>query len=111
MKLTHAASLLALVLSVAATPALAQQAQSTPIGQETTATLNREQAEKARQQLAGNAASRQAHDHALRKHEEFEAEKARLAAEHEAAMTSWRADVDACNAGDQSRCAQPAPVQ
>lgn len=106
MKLTHMAVVSAMALGLVTAPAFAQQA-STPSPEETTAKLNREQAEMARKQLADNAASQQAHDDAVRKQSEFEAEKARLAKEHEAAMQRWQADVDACNAGDRSRCAPP----
>ena len=38
----------------------------------------------------------------------YEAEKARRDAEYKAAMEKWQADVDACKAGDRTRCAPPA---
>lgn len=107
MKLTHSAIISALALGLVTAPAFAQQEKSDLTPEQVTAKLNREQAEMARQQLEGNAASQQAHDDAVRKQAEFEAEKTRLAQEHEQAKVSWQADVDACNAGDESRCAQP----
>jgi hypothetical protein len=74
--------------------------------------LNREQAANAQRQLAQNAASRQAFEDAqaardaqiARDQQSYEAEKARLAAEHDAAMAQWRDDVAACRAGDRTRC-------
>ena len=100
-------SAMALGLAVAPAPA---QTPERDAAAETTARLNREQAEFARKQMADNAASRQAHDDGVRRQGEFEAEKARLAQQHKQAMTNWQADVDACNAGIRSRCA-PAPIE
>jgi selenocysteine lyase/cysteine desulfurase len=76
------------------------------------AALNRQQALDAQKQLADNAANRQASEAATRAREDqirtdqaaWEAEKARLAADHAAAMDQWRADVAACRAGDRTRC-------
>lgn len=83
--------------------------------------LNREQAAFAERQLAENAAAKRAYEAAVaaraqtiaRQQAEYEAalaaveaEKVRREREHEAAMTRWRADVEACKAGDISRCAQ-----
>lgn len=74
--------------------------------------LNREQADMARRQLAENAASKQAfvdaqamRDTQIRHDQEaYEAEKARLASEHEAAMTKWREEAAACRAGNWRYC-------
>jgi hypothetical protein len=76
------------------------------------AALNRQQAQDAQRQLAENAASASASQAAARAREDqirsdqaaWEAEKARLAADHAAAMDQWRADVAACRAGDRTRC-------
>lgn len=110
MKLAKISVISALTLSLAATPALAQSAKEKAAEVETTAKLNREQAELARQQKAENVASQEAHDAGVQRQADFEAEKARLNQQHEQAMTNWQADVDACNAGDRSRCAPP-PAQ
>ncbi|SHN60663.1 hypothetical protein [Erythrobacter sanguineus] len=82
--------------------------------------LNREQAAFAERQLAENAAAKRAREAAVaeraatiaRQQSEYEAalasfesERARHAREHAAAMAQWRADVEACKAGDISRCA------
>lgn len=74
--------------------------------------INRDEAAKAKQQLADNAAAEQAFEQAKATREEqiqqdqaaWEAEKTRLASDHAAAMDQWRADAAACRAGDQSRC-------
>lgn len=76
------------------------------------AMLNRQQAQDAQKQLADNAASRSASEAAALAREDqirndqaaWEAEKARLAVEHAAAMDQWRADVAACRDGDRTRC-------
>lgn len=85
--------------------------------------LNREQADFAARQLAENAAAKAAYEKALadreaiiaaqnaeaeRKQREYQAAKAeadRKQREYEAAMAKWRADVEACERGDKSRCA------
>lgn len=82
--------------------------------------LNREQAAFAERQLAENAAAKRAYEAAVaeraalmaRQQAEYEAALAAVAAErlrrereHEAAMARWRADAEACKAGDISRCA------
>jgi hypothetical protein len=99
------------------TSAIAQPASSEPTyGQSSPeaarAALNRQQAEDARRQLADNAASAAASQAATLAREDqirsdqaaWEAEKARLASDHAAAMDQWRADVAACRAGDRTRC-------
>lgn len=76
------------------------------------AVLNRQQADEAKRQLAENAASAAASQAASLAREDqirsdqaaWEAEKARLAADHAAAMDQWRADVAACRDGDRTRC-------
>ena len=78
-----------------------------------TSGLNREQAEFAERQLAENEASRRAHEQAVgareaemaRRQAEYEAAKEMGEREHVEAMARWRADVEACKAGDQSKCA------
>lgn len=110
MKLENMPVIPALALGLFAVPALAQTPQGASSAEETTARLNREQAEFARKQMADNAASQEAHDAGARREADFEAEKARLAKQHEQAMASWQADVDACKGGDRSRCSAP-PVE
>lgn len=107
--------ILAAALAAASTSALAAPLEPT-YGKATPeaarAALNREQATKARLQLADNAASQAAYEAAQAAREEqirtdqaaWEAEKTRLATEHEAAMAQWRADVAACRAGDETKC-------
>jgi hypothetical protein len=76
------------------------------------AALNRQQALDAQRQLADNAASLSANQAAEIAREDqiksdqaaWEAEKARLASEHAAAMALWREDVAACRSGDRTRC-------
>lgn len=77
--------------------------------------LNRQQAEKAQQQVDENTARVMTNADEARKHAEavkaYEAAKAQHAAQvkaYEEAMVKWRADVAACQAGDRSRCAKPA---
>ena len=77
---------------------------------------NKAQAEAAKQHAAANQARLAAYEQAqvayqaeLARVEErtraIDAEAARVAAAHEAAMAKWRADVEACQDGDDSRCA------
>jgi hypothetical protein len=77
---------------------------------------NKAQAEAARQQEDQNAAhlaayeqAREAYQAELARVEEekraIEAHAAKTAADHEAAMARWRADVAACEGGDKTRCA------
>lgn len=105
----------AAMLAGLATPLLAKPVEPTyghATPQAARSALNREQADNAQRQLADNAASRQAFEAAQLAREEqiardqqsYEAEKARVAAEHEAAMAKWREDVAACRAGDRTRC-------
>lgn len=81
---------------------------------------NTAQAEAARQredqnaaQLAAYEQARDAYQAELARVEEekhaIEAQAAKVAADHEAAMARWRADVAACEGGDESRCA-PMPA-
>lgn len=70
--------------------------------------LNREQAEFAARQLAENDAAKAAHDRAVAAREAAmaaqAAEQQRLMREHEQAMAQWRADQEACAAGNARRC-------
>jgi hypothetical protein len=77
---------------------------------------NKAQADTARQREDENAAQLAAYEKAqadyqaelARVEEEkraIEAQAAKAAADHEAAMAKWRADVAACESGDESRCA------
>ena len=111
LMLSLLAGSMAVATSVPAQPAVEPTyGQATP--EAARAKLNREQAEEARKQLAENAASRSASEAAALAREEqirsdqaaWEAEKARLATEHAAAMEQWRADVTACRDGDRTRC-------
>lgn len=85
---------------------------SYPTPEAARAAINRDEATKARRQLEENAANLRAFEAAQAAREEqirsdqaaWEAEKARLAEEHEAAMEQWRADVAACRSGDRTRC-------
>jgi hypothetical protein len=98
-------------------PATSEQAQRELAERER---LNRQQAEFARNQLAQNEANRRAVEQATREREATiarqkaeheaalaatEAERQRREREHAAAMERWRADVEACQKGDKSRCA------
>lgn len=107
MKLANMVAISALTLVLGATPAFAQPAQGSLSAEATTANLNREQAELARKQMAENAASQEAHDAGVAREAVFEAEKARLAKQHEQAMANWQAEADACKAGDRKRCGSP----
>lgn len=69
---------------------------------------NDEQVKAAQAQLDQNAASQAAHDQAV---QAYNAELARIAQQtadanraHDEAMAKWQADVDACKAGNASRC-------
>ena len=77
---------------------------------------NKAQADAARQKadendaaLASYAEAQAAYQVELARVEEenraIEAQAAKAAADHEAAMAKWRADVAACEGGDESRCA------
>lgn len=96
--------------TLASTPPEPTYGQSSP--EAARAALNRQQAQDAQRQLADNAASAAASQAATLAREDqirsdqaaWEAEKARLAADHAAAMDQWRADVAACRSGDRSRC-------
>jgi biopolymer transport protein ExbB/TolQ len=102
---------MAVATSVPAKP-VAEPTYGQPTPEAARAKLNREQAQEAREQLAENAASRSASEAAALAREDqirsdqaaWEAEKARLASEHAAAMEQWRADVTACRNGDRTRC-------
>lgn len=126
------------VMMTAATPAFADQSASpAPASNErlpdgttlaeraNTARLNAEQAAKARaeivtyEQKMSATVEAQTEQHAAfaDKTAEYEAEKARIAAlgaeqraEYDAAVAAWEADVAACKAGDQSRCAKSKPA-
>jgi hypothetical protein len=100
-----------------AVPAIAATAAKEPTyghrtPQQARSAMNREQADIARRQLAENAASKQAFADAQAardaqiQHDQqaYEAEKARLASEHEAAMARWREDAAACRAGVWAKC-------
>ena len=112
MTISRSALIGAMALSLVSSAAQAQQ--STATEEEHRAELNREQADFARHQLEQNAANQRAYDEAVqarmaairRQQADYEAEKARLAREHEEAMARWRADVAACKAGQTDRCAQ-----
>jgi hypothetical protein len=98
------------ILTLAFALLLAAPAAEIPQGgptsdEEARAALNREQAEVAQKQLQQNAAGVEA----MKVYEEqlkaYEADKARVAREHDEAMARWQADVTACKGGDRSRCA------
>jgi hypothetical protein len=71
--------------------------------------LNREQAAFAAKQVADNAAAKAAFDKATADRAATiaaqKAEADRKQREYDAAMAKWRADVEACQKGDVSRCA------
>jgi fused signal recognition particle receptor len=102
----------------------AQQPPESKDGAEARAKLNEQQAQFALGQVRANSTSQAEYERQLKAAEEatakiaadaaaaqaaYEAEKARRDAEYKAAMDKWQADVDACKAGDRSRCAPPAP--
>lgn len=70
--------------------------------------LNREQADFGARQVAENNAAKAAFEKATAEREATiaaqQAEAARKQREYEAAMAKWRADVEACQKGDISRC-------
>lgn len=111
LMLSILAGSMAMATSVPAKPA-AEPTYGQASPEAARAKLNREQAEEARKQLAENAASRSASEAAALAREDqirsdqaaWEAEKARLATQHAAAMDQWRADVTACREGDRTRC-------
>ena len=119
-------------LALVATPLLAQQVEL-PEGNSLEEVMqqrqaNKEQAKLAQQQLEQNAANQADYEAKLKQVADAKAKiaadqaaaeaayQAKLAAnkaeaeritrEHEAAMAKWKADVEACNKGDVSRCAQ-----
>jgi hypothetical protein len=101
---------LSTIIITLSAPALAQgaagAASSATADEQARATLNREQAEKAQEQLQANAANQEArakHDQAV---QDYEAEKARVAKQYEDEMARWKADVEACKAGKKSHCLQ-----
>ncbi len=79
------------------------------------AKLNAAQAETARQQMAANAAARQAHDDALAAQQaqiaSQQAAAAKAQAEYDAAKSKWEADTAACKAGNKAHCAPAAPAR
>jgi hypothetical protein len=100
-----------------------QQPSQDQDGADARAKLNAQQAQFAQTQLAGNSMSQEEYQRQLQAVEDakakiaadaaaaqqaYEAEKARRDAEYKAAMDKWQADVDACKAGDHTRCAAPA---
>ncbi len=122
----------ALIAAPLAGAALAQDAPQQPAGQieqgvfvpegNTLAEVreqqaaNKAQAEAARQRENEDAAQLAAHEkaqaayqtelaHVEEEKRAIEAQAAKVAADHEAAMAKWRADVAACEGGDKSRCA------
>ena len=110
-----------------ARPLLAQEQPEIPEGStledvQAREKLNEEQARIAHDQVAQNSAAEAEFERRTREVEAekariaseqaaamaaYEAEKARIAREHEEAMAKWKADVEACEKGDKSRCATP----
>ena len=92
------------LLALVAVPAIAAPGDA----EAQRARLNREQANTAQAQLDANAASQRAHDDAVRQREETirqqQADAAKAAADHEAAMARWQETVKACERGDRARC-------
>lgn len=92
-------------------PAFPTPEEADPVAE--TARLNREQAAFAGRQLAANEESRRAREEAVtasseemaRQRSAYQAEKERRERDHAGAMARWRADVEACKAGDRSKCA------
>lgn len=99
-----------------------QQPSPDKDGAEARARLNAQQAQFAQSQVSTNATSQDEYQRQLAAVEaakakiaadaaaaqaNYEAEKARRDAEYNAAMAKWQADVDACKAGDHSRCGPP----
>lgn len=104
-----------------ATPAPSASPSMTP--EEQREALNREQARKAQQQVDENvarelnnrdnaanvAARRREYQEASQRYEEAKARYDAQVAQYKADYEKWQADVAACQAGDKSRCAKPAP--
>lgn len=111
MKRTRMSLICAMAVSLAPTMAHAQHTATSEEQQRDQ--LNREQAAAAQHQLDENSANQRAYDEAVRarraaiekQRAAYEAEKTRLAREHEEAMARWRADVAACKAGHTEHCA------
>ncbi len=125
-----AASALALpVALVAKSPtsvapaAPAPSASPTVTPEEQREALNREQAQKAQQQVdenvarelnnrdnaANTAARRREYQEASQRYEEAKARYDAQVAQYKADYEKWQADVAACQAGNRTRCAKPAP--
>jgi hypothetical protein len=70
---------------------------------------NEEQAKLAQEQLQQNAANQAAYDQAMKAYQEklaqIQQQKADAERAHEEAMAKWKADTEACKAGDTTRCA------
>lgn len=108
-------------MAAATTSAMAQVdtwTVETITSKEDQAAINRKQAVEAQKTLQQSHEAYeeaiQAYENALQerenlirsRQEEYDAEVARRAKEHEEAMDRWREDVAACEAGDETRCAQ-----
>lgn len=94
-------AVMALAVFLAASTVQAHPTAASP--QEARAALNREQAEFARHQLAQNAANRVAYEEAVKSRAD---EIQHNQSAYQDAMTRWRADVAACQAGNVSHCAK-----
>jgi len=100
------AAVFAFAPALAAPPAEPNYDGLTP--EQARAKLNREQAIKAQEQLASNAANKRAYEEATvereqiirRTNEMWEAEKVA----YDSAMAQWQEIAAACRAGDRSRC-------
>lgn len=99
--------------SITAPPAEAPASAPAPSAQDlaeiaTRERLNREQAAFSAKQVAENAAAKVAYDKATAERVATivaqTAEQERKEREYQAAMAKWRADVEACNRGEISRC-------
>lgn len=90
----------------------APDASPTATPEEQRIEANNAQLKFAQDQLAQNAANQKAYDDAIKANEEtVAAQKAaadKAQADYEAAMKKWQEDVEACKAGDATRCAPPA---
>jgi hypothetical protein len=100
----------------AARPPVAAPAPAATVSPEQQRTeANTRQAKAAQDQIATNAANKQAYEDAIKARDEkiardkaeYEAKVASDKAAHDAAMKQWQAEVAACKAGKVNKCTKP----
>ena len=94
-------------------PPQAHPTEDDAVPETETAKLNAEQNKFASSQLEENEEAQRAHDAEAKAREEkiaqeqaaYEAAKEKRERDYAEAMAKWKADVEACKAGDKSKCA------